>query len=75
MNKLLLAAALVVAASAPALAAAKAEIVSNHRVARFEHQAPFPKGSVKSAQGQRQVKDPYWTPCDYTSLNDYNGCR
>jgi len=77
MHKLVIAAALVVAFSAPALAMGKAEIVSDHRVARpgYEQQAPLPKGSVKSTQGQRQVKDPDWTPCDYTSLNDYNGCR
>ena len=74
MNKLLLAAALVVAFSAPALAMGKAEIVSDHRVARsgYEHQAPLPKGSMKSAQGQ--PADPNWMPCDYMTYSD-DSCR
>jgi len=75
MNKLLLAAALVVAFAAPALAVGKAQNGPDHRLARsgYEHQAPLPKGSTKSAQGQ--PADPNWTPCDYMTYSDNNGCR
>jgi hypothetical protein len=75
MNKLLLAAALVVAFAAPALAVGKAQNGRDHRQARsaYEHQAPLPKGSMNSAQGQPADSD--WTQCDYMTYSDDNGCR
>jgi hypothetical protein len=68
MNKLLLATALLTALSAPALAAypkGESDIAVQHVGAMREDHAArhmLPRRAVRG-----EIKDPYWTPCNYSN--------
>lgn len=71
MNKLLLATALILSCSAPALAASeKAPVKPEHRQAetRIERSSHALGGSSSEAA------DPYWTPCHYSTKWGANSC-
>ena len=75
MNKLLLALALVSASAAPALAdLGKESTTPHHRRIVLAEQRGFEGKRGEMVSSQRQVNDPYWTPCDYHSKTDPNGC-
>jgi len=68
MNKLLLATALLTALSAPALAAypkGESDVAVQHVGAMREDHAArdmLPRRAVRE-----EIKDPYWTPCNYSN--------
>ena len=73
MSKLLLALALILAFSAPAGAAiGKAQNRSDQRHLESNSERQWKWGN---AQRRRQVGDPYWTPCDYSSSYGPDSCE
>jgi hypothetical protein len=73
MNKFLLAITLIVAFSAPALAAlGKAQNRPDQRHLESNSERQWKWGN---AQRRRQVGDPYWTPCDYSSSYGPDSCE
>ena len=71
MNKLLLATALLTALSAPALAAypkGESDVAVRHVSAMREDQAARDMLPRRAVRGE--IKDPYWTPCNYS--NDWS---
>jgi hypothetical protein len=66
MNKLLLATALLTALSAPALAAypkGESDVAVQHVGAMREDHAARDMLPRRAVRGE--IKDPYWTPCNY----------
>jgi hypothetical protein len=75
MNKLLLALALVTASAAPALAdLGKESTTPHHRHIASTEARRFEGKRGEIVPSQRQVNDPYWTPCDYHSNTSLNTC-
>jgi hypothetical protein len=75
MKKLLVALALVAASAAPALADCRKEPTTPHHqrlVTSHERHADVRMRRV--TPDLRQANDPYWTPCDYSSDTDPDGC-
>ena len=67
MNKLLLATALLTALSAPALAAypkGESDVAVQHVGAMREDHAARDMLPRRAVRGE--IKDPYWTPCNYS---------
>jgi hypothetical protein len=67
MNKLLLATALLTALSAPALAAypkGESDVALQHIGAMREYHATRDMLPRRAVRGE--IKDPYWTPCNYS---------
>ena len=68
MNKLLLATALLTALSAPALAAypkGDSDVPVQHVGAMREYHAARDMLPRRAVRGE--IKDPYWTPCNYSN--------
>jgi hypothetical protein len=73
VNKTLLALILVTALSTPASAeTAKARSAPGLRQSPATQQGMSDKAAKEGAQSG--TSDPYWTPCDYYSTRDPNGC-
>ena len=75
MNKLLLATALVIAFSLPALAVEdKSQIRPKHRYVGSTSDHQFKSGKARRKPARGEGSDPYWTPCDYSTAWGPNGC-
>lgn len=75
MKKVLIALALVAASAAPALAYYGKEPTTPHHqyfLSSYGHHAEARR--THTAPDLRQSNDPYWSPCDYTTDADPNGC-
>jgi len=75
MNKLLLATALLTALSAPALAAypkGESDVAVQHVGAMREYYAARDMLPRRAVRGE--IKDPYWTPCNYTDDWSTDSC-
>jgi hypothetical protein len=76
MNKFLLAITLIVAFSAPALAAlGKAQSRPDQRHLESTSERQWKWGNAEPRLSRRQVGDPYWTPCDYSSSYGPDSCE
>jgi hypothetical protein len=76
MNKLLLASALLIALSAPALAAYPRDernTAMQHVGAMREDRAARDTLPRRVVRGE--IKDPYWTPCDYSESWTSDSCE
>jgi hypothetical protein len=76
MNKLLLATALLTALSAPALAAYPRDernAAVQHVGAMREDRAAREMLPRRAVRGE--IKDPYWTPCDYSESWTSDSCE
>ncbi len=77
MNKLLLATVLLTALSAPALAAyPKGERNVTAQYVRAMHQERAARETLLPRRAVRgEIKDPYWTPCDYSESWTSDSCE
>jgi hypothetical protein len=76
LNKFLLAITLIVAFSAPALAAlGKAQSRPDQRHLESTSERQWKWGNAQPRLSRRQVDDPYWTPCDYSSSYGPDSCE
>src|SRR6476660_1941751 len=76
LNKFLLAITLIVAFSAPASAALeKAQIGPDRRHVESVSERQSKWGNAQRRLNRRQVGDPYWTPCDYSSSYGPDSCE
>jgi hypothetical protein len=73
LNKFFLAITLIVAFSAPALAALEKAPDQRHVESVSERQSKW--GNAQRRLNRRQVGDPYWTPCDYSSSYGPDSCE
>ena len=76
MDKVLLAIALISTLSTPAMAAltkAQGGLDTRHIQSIHQHQERWSKTSNRLRSGD--VKDPYWTPCDYSSSYGTDSCE
>ena len=75
MSKLLLALALIVAFSAPAVAAfGKAQSKSDQRRIESTLERQWKVRNAQRRPDRQQVRDPYWTPCDNSSSSYADSC-
>jgi hypothetical protein len=76
MNKFLLAITLIIAFSPPASAAlGKAQNRSHQRRIESTSERQWTLGNAQRRLNRRQVGDPYWTPCDYSSSYGPDSCE
>ena len=75
MKKVLIALALVAASAPLALADyAKQPAMTHHQHVLSSYGRHAEGRGTHSAPDLRQSNDPYWSPCDYTTDADPNGC-
>jgi len=75
MSKLLLALALILAFSAPAGAAiGKAQNRSDQRRSESTLERQWNAGHAQRRPDRQRVRDPYWMPCDNSSINVTDYC-
>jgi hypothetical protein len=75
MSKLLLALALIVAFSAPAVAAlGKAQSKSDQRRIESSVERQWKVGNAQPRSDRQPVRDPYWMPCNNSSSNYADYC-
>jgi hypothetical protein len=75
MSKLLLALALIVAFSAPAVAAfGKAQSKSDQRRIESTLEGQWKVGNAQRRPDRQRVRDPYWMPCNNSSSNYADYC-
>jgi len=75
MKKVLIALALVAASAPPALADyGKQPAMAHHQHVLFSYGRHAEGRGSPTAPDLRQSNDPYWSPCDYTTDADPNGC-
>ena len=75
MSKLLVAFALIVAFSAPAVAAfGKAQSKSDQRRIESTLERQWKVGNAQRRPDRQQVRDPYWMPCNNSSSNYADYC-
>jgi hypothetical protein len=73
MKKVLIALALMSVAATPALANyGKEPITARHYTSEPKSERHAER--MRSVPDLRQANDPYWSPCDYNSDYDPNGC-
>jgi hypothetical protein len=75
MKKILVALALVAASAAPAVADYGRQPTATHHqhiLSGYGRHAEARR--THTAPDLRQSNDPYWSPCDYTTDTDPNGC-
>jgi hypothetical protein len=76
INKFLVATTLIIAFSAPALAASgKAQIRPDQRHVESTSERQWKWANAQGRLHSRRVGDPYWTPCDYSSSYGTDSCE